>query len=360
MTKMENYEEKFRDKSILITGGLGFIGSNLARRLIDLKPKKITIIDSLVENLGGSLENVLDIADFLHVPNAKNRGIDISNQKEMAKLIIDVDYLFNLAGSTNHLNSKNRPLNDLYLNLGAHVSLLETCREAVANENVRKLKVLFSSTRDIYGKVGIDDLPIKEDTLIREAADPQGIHKYATEFHHKWYGANFGFDTVSLRLTNTYGPRQKVENPNQGFLGYFIHQAIMDKTIDLWGGGESLRDFNYVDDVIEAMLMTMVSERTNGETYNLGSFIRRNGKFEDAGNNIKTVGESAKVITRLAGTGKCKEIPYPEERKAIEPGHTYLDATKIYEHTGWEPKISFEEGIMKTINFYRNKRRGKK
>jgi len=353
---MENYEEKFRDKSILITGGLGFIGSNLARRLVDLKPKKIIIVDSLVENLGGSLKNVADIAKSLHIPNAENGGIDISNKEEMAKLITDIDYMFNLAGSTNHLDSKNRPINDLNLNLGAHVSLLENCRERAKDKNQARLKILFSSTRDIYGKVGIEDLPIREDTLIREAADPQGIHKYATEFHHRWYGTNFGFDTVSLRLTNTYGPRQKVKNQNQGFLGFFIHQAIIGKTIDLWGGGKSLRDFNYVDDVIEAMLMTMVSERTNGETYNLGSFIRRNGKFEDAGNNIKTVGESAEVITRLAGTGKCNVIPYPEERKAIEPGHTYLDATKIHEHIGWIPKVSFEEGVKRTIDFYKNER----
>lgn len=353
---MENYEEKFRAKNILITGGLGFIGSNLARKLVDLKPKKIIIVDSLVKNLGGSLENVADIAEFLHVPNAKNGGIDISNQEEIAKLIIDVDYMFNLAGSVSHLNSKNRPLSDLHLNLGGHVSLLEICRERAKDENQARLKVLFSSTRDIYGKVREEDLPIREDTLIREVADPQGIHKHATEFHHRWYGANFGFDTVSLRLTNTYGPRQKIENPNQGFLGYFIHQAIMNETIDLWGGGESLRDFNYVDDVVEAMLMTMVSKRTNGETYNLGSFIRKNGRFEDVGGNIRTVGESAKVITMLAGTGKCNVIPYPEERKAIEPGHTYLDATKIHEHIGWMPKVSFEEGVKRTIEFYKNER----
>ncbi|MEK6829948.1 MAG: GDP-mannose 4,6-dehydratase [Nanoarchaeota archaeon] len=348
---MEDYDEKFKDKSILITGGLGFIGSNLAKKLVDLKPKKIIIVDSLVKNLGGNLENITGISPSIDVYKE-----DISNAETMAHILKDnnVDYIFNLAGSVSHINSKNNPLNDLDFNLRAHVSLLENCREYAQNKKGKKLKVLFSSTRDTYGKVRLEDLPIKEGTFVWREADPQGIHKHATEFHHRWYGSNFGFDTVSLRLTNTYGPRQRIEDPNLGFLGYFIHQALKNETIDLWGGGESLRDFNYVDDVVEAMLMTMTSGKTNGGIYNLGSYRRKNGKFEDVGNNTRTVGESAKIITRLAGTGECKEIPYPEERKAIEPGHVYLDATKIFEDIGWEPKISFEEGIRRTIDFYRN------
>ncbi len=347
---MESYEEKFRDKSVLITGGLGFIGSNLARRLVDLKPRKITIVDPLIKNLGGSLENIAEITDSLEVYNW-----DISNTDPMAHIIKKngVDYIFNLAGSVSHLDSKNRPTNDLDLNLRGHVSLLEVCREYVKSKKTNRLKVLFSSTRDVYGKVREADLPVKENTRVIEQADPQGIHKHATEFHHRWYGDNFGFDSVSLRLTNTYGPRQRIEEPNLGFLGYFIHQALRDETIELWGGGESLRDFNHVDDVVEAMIMAMVSERTNSGVYNLGSYRRGNGKFEDVGGNIKTVGETAKAIVRVAGTGRIKEIPYPEERKSIEPGHTYLDSTKIYEHLGWQPRVGFEEGIRRTIDFYK-------
>lgn len=317
---MESYEGKFKGKNILITGGLGFIGSNLAGKLSKLEPKKITLVDSFIEGLGANLENVRDIRDCVEIPDENHGGVDISNKEVMTKLLPNVDYLFNLAGSVSHLNSKNRPLNDLELNLASHVSLLESCRESTKGRNSR-LKVLFSATRDVYGKVKAEDLPIREDFFIREQADPQGIHKQAAEFHHLWYAANFGFDSTVLRLTNTYGPRQKIDDPNLGFLGYFIHQALKDETINLWGGGESLRDFNHVDDVVDAMLMTMTSEKTNGNVYNLGSFMKIGGRFKDIGDNIRTVGETAKVITKIAESGKCKEIPYPEDRKAIEPGH---------------------------------------
>ncbi len=350
---MENYREKFKEKSILITGGLGFIGSNLARKLLELEPKKIIIVDSLIKNLGGNPDNVAEVSSSLEIYN-----LDVSNQEAMEQIIKknEIDYLFNLAGSVSHLDSKNILLSDLDLNLRTHVSLLENCRKYIKNEENKKLKVLFSSTRDTYGKARLEDLPIKENTFVWKESDPQGIHKHAAEFHHRWYATNFGFDTTVLRLTNTYGPRQNIREPNLGFLGYFIHQALKDENIALWGGGEPIRDFNYVDDVVEAMLMAMASEKTNGEIYNLGSYIRVGGKFEDIGNNIRTVGETAKIITKLAGSGKFEEIPYPEERKSIEPGHVYLDATKIYDHIGWKPKTSFEEGVNKTIQFYKGKK----
>ena len=346
---MKEYDEKFRGKNVLITGGLGFIGSNLARRLIELNPKKIAIIDSLEEGLGGDIQNVSDIYNFLDIYK-----INISDTEQVYRIMEEgVDYIFNLAGSIKHLDSKNRPLHDLSLNLGTHVAFLEACgRHSRKRKN--RIKILYSSTRDVYGKMKERDLPIPEDAIVTEATDPQGIHKYATEFHHKWFGLNFNFDTVSLRLTNTYGPWQKT-GADQGFLGYFIQKAINDEEIELWGGGKSLRDSNYIDDVVEAMLITMASEKAKGEVYNLGNFMRRDGKFEDVGEGIRTVGESAEVITKIAESGRCKIIPYPPERKDIEPGHAYLNATKIYEHIGWEPKVSFEEGIRRTINFYRNK-----
>lgn len=355
--KMEEYEEKFKGKNILVAGGLGFIGSNLVRKLVELKPGKILIVDSLVKNLGGNPKNVEDVSDSLQIYNW-----DISNYDAIAHLLKEqkVSYIFNLAGSGSHIDSKDRPMNDLELNLRGPLSLLENCRQYVERNKVAKLKILFSSTRDVYGKVRMEDLPIKEGSFIWKESDPQGIHKHSAEFHHRWYGTNFGLETTVLRLTNTYGPRQKIEDQNLGFLGYFIHQALTDETIQLWDGGEALRDFNFVDDVVEAMLRTMASEKTSGEIYNLGSFMRINGRLREIGGNIKTVGESAKSIVEIAGTGKIEVIAYPEERKAIEPGHVYLDATKIHDSVGWVPRTSFEEGVRKTIEFYRNREEYKK
>ncbi|MEK6830882.1 MAG: aminotransferase class V-fold PLP-dependent enzyme, partial [Nanoarchaeota archaeon] len=243
------------------------------------------------------------------------------------------------------------PLEDLKINLLDHVAFLENCRKFIEKTD-RKFKILFSNTRDIYGKVLTENIPIKEDFTIKEVADPQGIHNYSTEFHHLWYGKAFDFPVVSLRLTNTYGPRQKINDFKQGFLGHFIYKSLKNEEIELWGGGESLRDFNYVDDVIDAMLVAISSNKTNGQVYNLGCFVKKDGRYQEIGENICSVKEVAKKITEIAG-GKYKEIPYPEEKKSIEPGHVYLDATKIHLDTGWFPKISFDEGLRKTIDFYK-------
>ena len=345
----KGYEKEYDGKNIIITGGLGFIGSNLAHKLVELNPNKIIIIDALIKNHGGSIKNIRGIEDKLEVPYSNN-GLNI-NDRRIIKYLEGIDYVFNLAGSVRHIDSKNDPLNDLEINLTSHVAFLDFCRDYVGKGN--KIKVLFSATRDIYGKTSEDDLPLKEDFLTREAADPQGINNHSAEYYHLWYGRNFNFDVVSLRLTNTYGPRQKINNPSQGFLGYFIYQTINDKEIELWGGGNALRDFNYVDDVVEAMLMAMSSENTNGKMYNLGAFIRKNGKYQEMGGNIRSVREAAETIISIAQSGKYKIVEYPEEKKVIEPGHVYLDATKIYNDIGWEPKTSFEDGIKRTIEFYK-------
>jgi len=360
---MENkdYEKEFENKTIMITGGLGFIGSNLAHRLIKLNPKKIIIIDSLIKGLGGDIENIKEIKnnDKIEIPFLDEGGLNI-NDDRIINYLDDVDYIFNLAGSVSHVDSKNRPLNDLKINLLNHVAFLENCRKfieklAVKNEKP-KFKILFSATRDIYGKTLTKDLPIREDFIIKEAADPQGIHNHGAEYHHSWYGKTFNFPVIILRLTNTYGPRQKINDPVQGFLGYFIYQALNNNEIELWGGGRSLRDFNYVDDVVDAMLITMASEKTQ-EVYNLGSFMKKEGRYQELGDNICSVGDAAKRVVNIAEIGKCNEIDYPEDKKAVEPGHVYLDATKIYEDIGWYPKTSFEEGIRKTIGFYKENKR---
>ncbi len=347
----KDYEEKYCGKNIMVTGGLGFIGSNLVHKLVNLNPNKIIVIDSLLKEGGGNIKNISGLEDKLEIPYAKN-GLNI-NDRRVINYLQEIDYIFNLAGSVRHVDSKNYPSRDLELNLGSHVVFLEFCKEYTQSNPKSRMKILFSGTRDSYGKTFEDDLPIKENFLTREATDPQGINNHSAEFYHLWYGKTFKFPAVSLRLTNTYGPRQKIKDFGQGFLGYFIYQALKKEEIQLWGGGLSLRDFNYVDDVVDAMLISMASDKTDNKAYNLGSFIRKKGKYQDIGNNICSVGEAAKKIVEIAETGSYKKIPYPEEKKSIEPGHVYLDATKIHNEIGWEPKTSFEEGLRQTINFYK-------
>ena len=355
----KNYQDFYKGKNIMITGGMGFIGSSLARRLVDLGssglgPERIVLVDSMIKGNGGNRYNISGIEDKVEVPDMDIGGVDTRNSSKVLKLLYGIECIFNLAGSVSHIDSKNRPLRDLELNLESSVSFLESCREYLSREqNEPKLKIVFSATRDIYGKVKEHNLPVKEDLTVSESADPQGIHKYAAEFHHLWYGKTFGFDASSLRVTNTYGPRQQMKDAQHGFLNWFVRQAIDKEELQLWGGGVALRDFNYIDDVVDAFLMTMASKNTNNQVYNLGCFIRRDGKYEDVTQSISSVGEAAKKVVSIAGTGNIKDIPYPEDKKAIEPGHVYLDATKIYEHIGWQPKINFDEGIKRTIDFYR-------
>jgi UDP-glucose 4-epimerase len=352
-----DHKDFFKGKSVMITGGLGFIGSNLARRLVELEPARVIIVDALIKGHGGNPYNISGIEDRVEVPDLDIGGVDIRNQAKMVRLLPGVDCVFNLAGSTSHIDSKNRPLRDLEMNLESSVSFLESCKEYLARENGKpKLKVVFSATRDVYGKVREQDLPVSEDLIVRESADPQGIHKYAAEFHHLWYAKTFGFEAASLRLTNSYGCRQQVKDAEHGFLNWFIRQALDGEEIKLWGGGISLRDFNFVDDVVEAFLMTMASPKSNNQVYNLGCFMRRGGKYEDVTRSISSVGDAARKVVEIVGSGSCREIPYPEDKKGIEPGHVYMDATKIHRDIGWQPRVEFDEGIRKTVEFYRTHR----
>ncbi len=347
----KDYEKEFEGKIIMITGGLGFIGSNLAHKLVKLNPKKIIIVDALMPNQGGDIRNVESIKDKLEIPFLEDGGLNINDERLINYL--DVDYIFNLSGSVNHIQSKKNPVEDLKINLSSHIEFLETCKKYLEKNPYKRFKILFSSTRDIYGKTKSEELPIKENFNVENPADPEGINNHSAEYYHLWYGKTFGFPIVSLRLTNTYGPRQKIKNPGQGFFGYFIYKSLKNEEIELWGNGEILRDFNYVDDVIDAMLSSIVSEKTDFQIYNLGSFIKKDNRYQEIGDNVCSIKNAAEIILKMTNQGSYKNIPFPEENKKIDPGHVYLDATKIYNDIGWYPKTSLKDGINKTILFYK-------
>ena len=275
----------------------------------------------------------------------------------MRTLVKDVDYIFNLAGSINHLGSLQDPATDLDLNLRSHIILLEACRDYLQKEGPRKLKIVFTGTRDQYGKVREAHLPIQENFLIEEVTDPQGINNHAAEFYHLWYrGLKLGIESVSLRLTNVYGPRHRMSDPGLGVLNWFIRQAMDNQNLELWGGGIALRDFIYVDDVVDALLRVMASDITDGKVYNTGSYIKKDGLYEHLGGNIQSVYAAAQLVIQLVGKGSRTTIPYPEDRKPLEPGHFYADATKIHKDTGWSPKVPLVEGIKRTIAYYQKEK----
>lgn len=316
----------FAGKSVLITGGLGFIGSNLARTLTDLGAQ-VTVVDSLIPEYGGNLFNLERYQNRIRINIA-----DIRDEFSMAYLVQGHDYLFNLAGQTSHLDSMKNPFVDLDINCRSQLFILEACRK-----HNPAIKILYASTRQIYGKP--DFLPVHEGHLLHPT-DVNGINKMAGEWYLILYNNVYGIRTCALRLTNTYGPRMRVKDARQTFLGIWIKNLIQGKPIEVWGDGLQVRDFNYVDDVTEAMLSAALSEQSNGQIYNLGSPERKNLK------------DLADLMIRIHGKGDFVVIPFPEDRKPIDIGDYYADYSKIQNGLGWIPRFGLEEGLSRTLQYY--------
>lgn len=322
--------EHFKNKNVLITGGLGFIGSNLAHRLVDYGAK-VLLIDSLIPEYGGSLFNIQEIKDKVEVNIA-----DVRDIYSMRYLVQGKDYLFNLAGQTSHIDSMNDPYTDLEINCHAQLSILETCRKYNPD-----IKIVFASTRQIYGIP--DYLPVDERHLLHPT-DVNGINKMAGEWYHILYNNVYGIMSCALRLTNTYGPRMRVKDARQTFLGIWIKQIIKSEEIKVFGDGKQLRDFNYVDDVVEALLKSVVSEDAYGQIFNLGC------------NDPISLKDLAKLLIEINGGGSFSIVPFPTERKNIDIGDYYGDFRNIRSKLGWEPKTPLKEGLARTLEYYRKYR----
>jgi UDP-glucose 4-epimerase len=322
----ESLIKPFAGSHVLITGGLGFIGSNLARRLAAGKVK-ITLIDSLVPEYGGNLFNVAGLENRLRINIS-----DVRDQHSLACLVQGQDYLFNLAGQTSHLDSMEDPYADLEINCRAQLSILEACRKS--NPGIR---VVFASTRQIYGKP--DYLPVDEKHLLRPV-DVNGINKMAGEWYHILYSQAHGLRTCALRLTNTYGPRMRVKDARQTFLGTWIRRLVEGKPFEVWEGGQR-RDFNYVEDVVDALLMAVLNEAAIGQIFNLG------------GEQVLSLESLANMLIRLNKGGRFSICSFPEERKRIDIGDYYADYSRIQKVLGWQPRVSLEEGLTMTLEYYR-------
>lgn len=323
--KYNRLHNHFKNKKILITGGLGFIGSNLAIRLTSLGAK-VTILDSMIEDYGGNLFNVR--------PVDKKIQINISDMRDkygINYLVRDKDIIFNLAGQVSHIDSMIDPHTDLEINCTSQLSLLE----AVKKHNP-DVKVILASTRQIYGRPQY--LPVDEKHSICPV-DVNGINTTAGEWYHTLYHNVYGIKTVVLRLTNTFGPRQLMKHNRQGFIPWFIRLLIDGETVNIFGDGSQMRDINYVDDVVNALLLTAESQKAIGRVYNLG------------GEPISLL-DLTRLMIKVNGKGKFTLTPFPKERKKIDIGDYYGDYSKIKSELGWQPETKLEYALRRTFRYY--------
>ncbi len=325
------YLDAFTHKRCLITGGLGFIGSSLAARLVNLGAH-VTLVDSLIPEYGGNFHNV----EGLDPVRTRINIADVRDEYSMNFLVQDHDYLFNLAGQTSHLDSMQDPYTDLEINCRAQLSILEACRK-----HNPAISIVYASTRQIYGKP--DYLPVDERHLLHPV-DVNGINKMAGEWYHIVYNNAYGIKACVLRLTNTYGPRMRVKDARQTFLGIWIKQLIEGVPIKVYGDGLQVRDLNYVDDVVDALLMTASSDGVNGQIFNLG------------GDEIVNFRDLATLLVELNGGGSFEYVTFPPERKSIDIGDYYGDYSLLQGRLGWRPRVSLRDGLQRTLDFYREHR----
>jgi UDP-glucose 4-epimerase len=319
--------DAFANKNILITGGLGFIGSNLAHRLVEFGAH-VTLVDSVIPEYGGNLFSIAGIERRVTVNIS-----DVRDEHSMKYLVQDQDYLFNLAGQTSHMDSMQDPFTDLDINSRSQLFILEACRKYNPN-----IKIVFASTRQIYGKP--DYLPVDEKHPLRPT-DVNGINKMAGEWYHILYNNVYGIRTCALRLTNTYGPRMRVKDARQTFLGIWIKLLVEGKPFDVWGG-EQLRDFTYVDDAVDAFLIAATREEAKGRIFNLG------------GCEVVSLCDLADLLVKANGGGSYQVREFPADRKRIDIGDYYADDRLIRSVLGWTTKVNLQEGLTRTLDYYRH------
>ena len=288
---------------------------------------KVTIVDSLNPSYGGNLHNIADIREKVWLNIA-----DIRDPHAMSYLIADQDYLFNLAGQTSHMDSMIDPYTDLEINAKAQLSILEAARKF--NPSIR---IVFASTRQLYGKPQY--LPVDELHPI-VPVDVNGINKLAGEGYHLLYNNVYGIKSTCLRLTNTYGPGMRVKDARQTFLGVWIKQILDGQPIQVFGDGKQLRDFNYVDDVVDAICLAATRDEAVGSIINLGA------------GEVIGLADLAKKMIEIYGSGQWSLVPFPAERKSIDIGDYYSNWDKANSMLGWDPSINLSEGLKRSIDFY--------
>ena len=326
MQPRPSFAKAFKGKRVLITGGLGFIGSNLTRTLVALGAK-VTILDSLIPQYGGNRRNLHGLGRKVDIHLA-----DVRDRHSLPEFLRGQHFLFNLAGQTSHMDSMTDPETDLEINCRAQLTLLEACRR-----HNPKLRVVFASTRQIYGRP--DYLPVDEKHPLRPV-DVNGINKLAGEEYHLLYSEVHGIQSSVLRLTNTIGPRMRVKDARQTFVGIWIRQILEGKPVEVWGG-DQLRDFTYVDDAVEAFLLAAAHPKAVGGVFNLGGVGR------------VSLRELAGTLVEVAGQGSYAVRQFPADRKKIDIGDYYSDCRLIGKTLGWKPRTTIRQALARTVDYYR-------
>ena len=320
---MEYY---FENKNILITGGLGFLGSNLALELQKRKAN-VTVIDNLAPLYGGNIFNLSSSNKDIKIVINDMRNMDI-----MEPLIEKAHIIYHLGAQVSYIDSLNIPSEDLDLNAKATLNILECCRKK--NPSCR---IIFSSSRMVYGKV--DALIVNEDSPTNPLS-LYGIHKLTSEKYLLMYYKDFGIPTTILRIANPFGPRQQIKHSKYSLVGWFIRQAMEDKEIKIFGEGNQLRDYIFVEDIIRAMIICAEKDGAIGEVLNVGS--GKSYKFSEMVNEVVS----------CVNKGSITYVPWPKDYENIETGDVSLDLSKLYSITGWKPENTLKEGIKKTYDYY--------
>ena len=330
LTPDVDYRDAYAGKRCLITGGMGFIGSNLARRLVDLGAR-VLIVDSMIPDHGGNFFNLEGVEDRVRVNIA-----DVREETAIRYLVRDQDFLFNLAGQVSHIDSMRDPHTDLEINCRSQLTLLEACRY-----NNPDAVIVYASTRQIYGRPA--SLPVNEGHLLRPV-DVNGVNNVAGEMYHLLYHDCYDLRTVSLRLTNTYGPRMLMRHNRQGFIAWFVRQAVEGERITLFGTGEQRRDMNEVGDVVDAFLRAAATPGCIGHAFNLG--------YPEAISLL----EIAQILTDLCPGCSYETTPFPPDKKRIDIGDYYADFSRFRDATGWLPEVGPRQGLERMVRFYEQHR----
>jgi UDP-glucose 4-epimerase len=321
-----NLRNKYAGKRVLVTGGLGFIGSHLAARLVDWEAE-VSIVDNLSVETGANMFNIAGIEDKVHVTIA-----DIRDTSRMSALIREKAFLFNLAGLLSHVGGMHAPVTDLEVNALVPLQILELCRELNP-----KIRIVFAGTRQVYGRART--LPVNEDACI-SPVDYNGVSKLAGELYHMISNRVYNLWTTSIRMTNTYGPHMRIKDSHQTFIGWWIRLLMEERALEIFGNGKQIRDPNHVEDVVDALLLSAIKPKAKGKIYNLG------------GEPINLI-QLANLLIELNGSGSYRLRPFPRERLAIDIRDYVGDYSRIQSELGWQPKTDLRVGLKQTIAFYR-------
>lgn len=321
--------ENYKGKRVLITGGLGFLGSSIAQRLVSLGAS-VTIMDSMLPRHGGNMFNVAGIEKNVEIVSG-----DIRDKEAVQRNVQGKEIIFSMAAQVDYKHSMDDPLGDTDINCGGHLNILEACRRG--NNGCR---VIFPGSRAQYGKISEDEVPVNE----THALAPQSIYaanKVAAEFYHRLYHDSHGLKTVVFRIANPYGPRAQVKHSAYCIVNWFVRQALEGKDITIFGDGSQRRDYIFVDDVVDAMLVAGTHQNAPGRVYNLGS-----------GTGVQFI-EMAKKVVEMAGSGRITHIPWPADSRNLETGDFIADVSRINSELGWRAQTDFSKGLERTVEFYR-------